>query len=315
MSLLAILTRTTLGLVSALISPPASPSPPAASPRTAGPVHVTRSAALVAAPAAPTAAAEIVDRVQQFYAGIKQVTASFRQAVTNTTFGSTKTSDGAVWITKPGKMRWDYLEKKKTGVEVKKSFISNGVYLYVIEHDNKQVVKKNLQHDLMPVAVSFLYGKGDLKTEFDAELDKSGKYGEKDDIVLKLTPKQPSAQYKNLFLVVSPKDFHVSQSVIIDSSSNVNHFRFYAPDFDKPIKDSYFEFDERSVKNYRVIDADSPRDGLAGAGAPPPPALLPVPTAKSAAHPAMPSATQPAAKPGAPKTRPDDVPPATREAP
>jgi len=306
MSLLAILTRTTLGLASALTSA----SAPAASPRT-GAAHVVQSAALVAAPAAPTAAAEIVDRVQQFYAGIKQVTASFRQAVTNTTFGSTKTSDGAVWIMKPGKMRWDYLEKKKTGVEVKKSFISNGAYLYVIEHDNKQVVKKNLQHDLMPVAVSFLYGKGDLKAEFDAELDKSAKYGEKDDIVLKLTPKQPSAQYKNLFLVVSPKDFHVSQSVIIDSSGNVNHFRFYAPDFDKPIKDSYFEFDERSVKNYRVIDADSPRDGLAGAGAPQPPALPPVPAAKSPAHPAP----QPPGKPGTLNTRPDDVPPATREAP
>ena len=127
----------------------------------------------------------------------------------------------------------------------------------------------------MPVAVSFLYGKGDLRAEFNAELDKTGKYGEKDDLVLRLTPKQPSAQYKNLYLVVSPKDFHVSQSVIVDSSSNVNHFRFFAPDFEKPIKDSYFEFDERSVKNYRVIDADSSRDGLAGTGGLAPPAKPP----------------------------------------
>jgi len=228
------------------------------------------------------------------------VTASFRQAVTNNTFGSTKTSDGTVWIMKPGKMRWDYLDKKKDAadkrkevVEVKKSFISNGTALYVIEHDNKQVVKKRLEKDLMPVAVSFLYGKGDLKAEFNAEVDKTGKYGETNDIVLKLTPKQPSAQYKNLFLVVSRVDFHVSQSVIVDSSSNVNHFRFYAPDFEKPIEDRYFEFDERSVKSYRVIDADAPRDGLAGAGgmAPPPPA----PKAPPAA---------PAAKPPAPAPKP-----------
>src|SRR5262249_23450895 len=171
---------------------------------------------------------------------------------------------GTVWIMKPGKMRWDYLEKKKSAVEVKKSFISNGTYLYVVEHDNKQVVKKNLDRDLMPVAISFLYGKGDLKAEFNPELDKTGKYGEKGDLVLRLTPKQPSAQYKNLYLVVSPTDFHVSQSVIIDSSNNVNHFRFFAPDFDKPIKDTYFEFDERSVKSYRVIDADAPREGAGG---------------------------------------------------
>ncbi len=65
-------------------------------------------------------------------------------------------------IAKPGKMRWDYREKRKDAVVVKKSFISNGQTLYDVEHDNKQVIKKNLSQDLMPVAVSFLYGKGDL---------------------------------------------------------------------------------------------------------------------------------------------------------
>lgn len=290
MSLLAILTRTALGLApAALVSgSPAAPAAPAAR----GTAHIAASAPLLAAAGVPSTATEVVDRVQQFYAGIKQVTAQFRQAVTNNTFGSTKTSDGKVLIMKPGKMRWDYYEKKKDPadpgkeiVEVRKSFISNGSYLYVVEHDNKQVVKKNLQQDLMPVAVSFLYGKGDLRAEFNAEIDKTGKYGEKDDIVLRLTPKQPSAQYKHLYLVVSPKDFHVSQSVIVDSSSNVNHFRFFAPDFEKPIKDSLFEFDERSVKNYRVIDADASRDGLAGTGGLVPPAAPPAKAPPKAAPP------------------------------
>ena len=228
--------------------------------------HVVTSIPLIAAPAATAAASvatasDAVDRVQTFYATIKQVTASFRQAVTNDTFSTTKTSDGTVWIMKPGKMRWDYLEKRKDKVEVKKSFISNGNYLYVVEHDNKQVTKKNLQQDLMPVAVTFLYGKGDLKAEFTAELDKTGKYGGKDELVLKLTPKQPSAQYKNLILVVNPVDFHVTQSIIIDSSNNVNQFRFFTPDFEKPIKESWFEFSETSVKNYRIIDADQAGGG------------------------------------------------------
>jgi outer membrane lipoprotein-sorting protein len=287
MSLLAILTRTALGLAPAALVPASPPAPAApVAPAARGTAHIASSAALFAAAGVPSTATEVVDHVQQFYAGIKQVTAQFRQSVTNNTFGSTKTSDGAVLIMKPGKMRWDYYEKKKDPtnpskdiVEVRKSFISNGSALYVVEHDHKQVLKKNLQQDLMPVAVSFLYGKGDLRAEFNAEIDKTAKYGEKDDIVLRLTPKQPSAQYKNLYLVVSPKDFHVSQSVIVDSSSNVNHFRFFAPDFEKPIKETLFEFDERSVKNYRVIDADSAKDGLAGTGGLVPP---PAPPAKAA---------------------------------
>lgn len=257
MDLIGLLTRSFLAL--------SNPQPTA---HTYAPQIISAPVLLQAgAPVAPLSAADAVDKVQKFYAEIKQVTALFRQSVTYDTFGSTKTSDGSVFIQKPGKMRWDYVEKKKDKVVTKKSFISNGSYLYMVEHDNKQVVKKNLQNDLMPVAVSFLYGKGDLKAEFNATLDTSGKYGTKEDVVLRLVPKKPSAQYKSLFLVASTKDFHVSQSIIIDSSNNVNHFRFFTPDFVKPIKDTWFEFDEKSVKDYRIVDADQKsRDDLPGGG-------------------------------------------------
>src|SRR5437588_4330528 len=95
------------------------------------------------APAAAVTADAAVSNIQAFYANIKQVTAQFRQTVKNNTFGTEKTSDGKVWLAKPGKMRWDYYETKKGGgTTTKKSFISNGTTLYVIEHDNKQVMKK-----------------------------------------------------------------------------------------------------------------------------------------------------------------------------
>jgi outer membrane lipoprotein-sorting protein len=221
------------------------------------------------APSADTA----VDKVQTFYANVKQVTAKFRQEVTNAAFGETKTSDGMLWIAKPGKMRWDYYSKPHGGkIEVKTSFISNGTFLYVVQYDQKQVLRKNLDKDLLPVAISFLYGKGDLKAEFNPSLDANSKYGEKDDIVLKLIPKKPSAQYKTLYLVVDPGNYRVKQSVIIDSSDNVNHFRFYEPDFDKAVDDKWFEFNEKSVKNYRIRDADedAQQNGPQNAPAPAP---------------------------------------------
>lgn len=231
------------------------------------------------APAAPTNANAIVDQVQKFYANIQQVTAQFQQSVTNNTFGTAKTSGGNVYIKKPGKMRWDYNEKKNNQVKTKKNFISDGTTLYVVEHDNQQVMQRNLQQDLMPVAVTFLYGKGDLKTEFDAELDQSGKYGAKGDLVLKLKPKQSSAQYKNLFLVVNPTDYHVKQSIIIDSSDNINHFQFFAPDFAKPVQDSWFVFNASSVPTYRVVTANSGGMAPPAQKAPVPP-VPPVPPKK-----------------------------------
>jgi outer membrane lipoprotein carrier protein len=217
----------------------------------------TTTAGSVRVAAAPTAD-EVVDGVQKFYAGITQVTAKFRQTVTNVTFGDTKQSDGKLYIKKPGKMRWDYYSKKNKKTSINKNFISNGTYLWVVEHDNKQIVEKNLEQNMLPVAVTFLYGKGDLKTDFKAELDGGKKYGGKDDFVLKLTPKAASAQYKTLYLVVSKDDFRAKESIIIDGAGNTNHFRFYEPNFEKAVADSTFEFDPKAkkLKNYRVINAD-----------------------------------------------------------
>lgn len=223
-------------------------------------------------------ASEVVDEVQKFYADITSVTATFRQTVKNATFGTEKVSDGQVLLSKPGKMRFDYKVKKKNKVTLEKSFISDGTTLYVVEFDNLQIMKKNLEKDLMPVAVSFLYGKGDLKTEFNPAIDSSGTYGAKGDIVLKLTPKKASAQYKALYLVVNPSNYRVTTSVIIDSSDNQNKFAFYSPDFKKEIKATMFSFDPKDAKykNYRVVDADQPQPAPGNAK----PATAPAPAKK-----------------------------------
>ena len=212
--------------------------------------------------AAPTAS-EILTGVQKFYAGIGGVTAKFRQEVTNATFGRSDVSSGQLIIQKPGKMRWNYFGKKRKDAPLKlaKEFISDGSALYVVDHENKQIIKKDLQKNLLPTAITFLYGKGDLAADFTPELDKTGAFGAKTDYVLKLTPKAPSAQYKFLYLVIAPEDFRVRESVIIDAAGNKNHFRFYEPDFKATIDATKaFGFNPKAaaVKTYRVVDGDAP---------------------------------------------------------
>jgi outer membrane lipoprotein carrier protein len=217
--------------------------------------------------AAPTAD-EVVDKVQAFYKDITQVTAKFRQVVKNATFGRETTTDGKVYISKPGKMRWDYFAKVKKGKKapITKSFISDSKYLFVVDKQNKQVVEKQLDKNMLPVAVTFLYGKGDLKKDFTAVLDTSAKkpYGGSADLLLKLTPKTPSTQYKTLYLVVDKNDYRVKESVIVDGANNVNHFRFYEPDFDTKLKETLFKFDKKSVPDYRLVKDD---DDAAASGA------------------------------------------------
>jgi outer membrane lipoprotein carrier protein len=205
---------------------------------------------------APTAlkADEVVTKVQKYYNDIKLLMADFRQEYENVTFGKKSQSDGNLYLAKPCKMRWDYVKPET------KYFISDGKTLWIYEKDNKQAYKKDLKNEVLPAAVSFLCGEGKLADEFDATLD-PGKYGGKGDLVLKLTPKQPSAQYKNLWLVIDSSDFHVKESVILEASNNINHFTFAniklnekAKKGKKTLGDWLFTFDPTSVPGLKVIE-------------------------------------------------------------
>lgn len=203
--------------------------------------------------AADDAAADIVRKVQTFYTKTKTLSAKFRQIVTNKVFGDKRVSDGRVWIKKPGKMRWDYKGKK---LAVEKSFISDGTTLWAVEHDNKQAATRSLKETTLPVAVTFLYGKGDLMRDFSPKLDNSGRYGKKSDYVLELTPRIPSAQYKKLYLVVDRSDYRVKQSIVINASGESNHFMFFEPNTKRPVKDSWFTFNPSAHRTYRLVKPD-----------------------------------------------------------
>ncbi len=195
-------------------------------------------------------AKQVVKNVQSFYKKTRHLTAKFRQTYSNKVIDKRSISDGRLWIKKPGKMRWDYKGKR---IKVKKSFVSDGSLLWIVEHDNKQVFKKDIKSDLLPVAVTFLFGKGDLSRDFRAQLEKGAKYGTAGDLAVKLTPNKPSAGYKHLILVVDPNNFRVKQSIVKESSGNTNHFRFYEPNTSKPVKDSYFVFNQNAFKHYRIV--------------------------------------------------------------
>lgn len=269
----------------AVMTPQPAPHPPAvdkraiALPPVADDPVAQRAPAISAAPAGPIAgivtgalnlptimpqtkrasAGEVVEKVQVFYKGTKRLRAKFRQTTFQKVMGRKQTSDGMVYIKKPGMMRWDYKKKKKgKKTRTSKSFISDGSQMWAVFHDDKQFMKKKLEENLLPVAVTFLYGKGDLSKDFSAKFASGGKYGKKTDYVLELSPRKPSAQYKKLYLVVSPDNFRVTQSIVENSEGDTNHFRFYEPNTTKTIKTSWFVFAEKRALKMDYREATPP---------------------------------------------------------
>lgn len=208
------------------------------------------------APAAKRLSADrVVEKVQAFYEDTQHLQAKFRQTVVNATFGRTTNSSGYVYLEKPGKMRWDYYRKQARPGRpaVSKAFMSDGNTLWAVFVDDKQYYEKKLEDDVLPVAVTFLVGKGDLRRDFTAALATNSKYGAKGDYVLELTPKKPSAQYKKLWLVVDPGNFRVKQSIVENSNGDTNQFRFYEPKTSADIADGLFVFNAKANRDYRRI--------------------------------------------------------------
>jgi outer membrane lipoprotein carrier protein len=212
--------------------------------------------------AAPKTAPQVLADVKKTYAKVTDLSASFQQTITNVTFGTTKTHDGQVWLRRPAKMRWDYYAPQRKGQPrtTAKHFVSNGVTLYMIDRDNQQLMKNKLELSPLPVAITFLYGQGDVTKDFRAVLDTSKKYGKRGDHVLKLTPKQPSAQYKSLYFVVDPATSQVRESIVVDTADNVSRFVFTNINTAPTMKDYYFEVDEKdpAFAHYQIIDATLP---------------------------------------------------------
>ena len=218
----------------------------------------------------PPSAATVLSNVQKYYANTNQLTAFFRQTVTLATFSTSKSSDGKLWVAKPSYFRLDYMTTQKGNAVVTKSFVFDGTTLSVIDHDNKQITQSQAQASVLPAAVSFLTGGGALSSQFNVALSTSGTHGGKTGLVLELTPKQPSAQYKQLFFVVDPANWRVKASIVVDSNGNTNQFDFFTPDVASAIKASWFQVAPASLPTYKLVQLQAasalPSSSASGSG-------------------------------------------------
>jgi outer membrane lipoprotein carrier protein len=181
-------------------------------------------------------AAQVVAKMQRFYEKIQDLKADFRQEVSSPATGRTKTTYGQVRLKKPGKMRWDYVKPEK------KHFISDGTVLWVYEPEDQQAFRQELKSQNLSAAVTFLAGKGKLADEFTSTLLPAGKLGAKTDYAVTLTPKKPSAQFKNITLVVDPKLFQVKLSVVTTPDGGQSKVWFTGIQLNKKIDDKVFKF-------------------------------------------------------------------------
>ena len=154
-----------------------------------------------------------------------------------------------MYIKKPGKMRWDYYKESKGKQKPEKAMVSDGKVFWVYEYEFKQVFKECLASSKLPTSVTFLMGEGNLLESFDVSFEKSSSEAKP---VIKLVPKKPTSQYKELHFVVDGKTFQVLKTTIFDPYGNTNEIVFSKVKFDQNLPDKGFSF--KPPKDARLLN-------------------------------------------------------------
>jgi outer membrane lipoprotein carrier protein len=156
--------------------------------------------------------------MQAFYEKAKDCSASFTQSYVNQAFKKTLTSSGTLRFKKPGMLRFDY-----TAPEAKFFVVRNDrITSYVPAA--QQAMVGSFKADQLSASVTFLFGKGNLESEFTIHAP------DRTDLAagtaMLLLPKKDDPRFSKIYFVVDPATSAVKESLVVDPNGNENRFDF-----------------------------------------------------------------------------------------
>jgi outer membrane lipoprotein carrier protein len=168
---------------------------------------------------------EVMKRLQARYEKTKDLQADFTQKTTIEGFERPMTSSGKVYIKKPGRLRWNYLDPSAEDIYVQ----GDDVKVYVPEH--KQVLVGKLTHMAASRApLELLQGAAKLDASFDAEPTPGKSRGVGGIRLVTLVPKSHDAEahgtVQRIVVEVFPKTYFIRSLSLHEVSGNVSNFEF-----------------------------------------------------------------------------------------
>ena len=168
---------------------------------------------------------EVLKRLHARYEKTKDLQADFTQKTTIEGFERPMTSSGKVYIKKPGRLRWNYLDPSTEDIYVDR----DDVKVYVPEH--KQVLVGKLTHMAASRApLELLQGAAKLDASFDAEPTPGKGRGVGGIRLVTLVPKSLEGEVhgtvQKIVVEVFPKTYFIRSLSLHEVSGNVSNFEF-----------------------------------------------------------------------------------------
>ncbi|MGH7255865.1 MAG: LolA family protein [Nitrospirales bacterium] len=198
---------------------------------------------LAKAPKAPSIEEihQVVQKVQARYRNTTDLQADFTQSTAIAGFVTALSSRGRVYLKKPGRLRWDYLEPNVERIYVN----GDQVQMYVPEH--KQVLVGALtQMAASQAPLQLLQGVAKLERQFVVEPTQDPARGEGGVPLVTLRPKlherKDVQSVERIVLELQPKTYYIKAVSIHEISGNVSRFEFSDLRVNTGLADEVFEF-------------------------------------------------------------------------
>lgn len=170
--------------------------------------------------APPDEATALARSLQDRYGTVRDFSAEFVHSYRGGVLRTQTVERGTVVIKKPGRMRWEYTSPER------KLFVSDGRLMYAYIPEDKQVTVSPVPED-GPASSSaqFLAGRGNLVRDFVPAIE-TAMDTPADGVALRLTPRQPEAEYDWLVIVLDRRTLQIRQLVTADAQGGRSTFVF-----------------------------------------------------------------------------------------
>lgn len=177
-------------------------------------------------------AERVITELQKRYESIDSLEAAFTQEVVSRHTKSAEKYEGAVYLKKPGKMKWVFARPTKDVI------VSNGKTMWIFQSDLNQVFETPVGKAASNLAIDFLSGLGSVKKDFELtkEEDKGAVF------ILKLVPRTPQPNIMRLTIEVDKKSWFAVRATIEDSFANTTRLTFRDIKTGEARPDSFFEY-------------------------------------------------------------------------
>lgn len=180
---------------------------------------------------------EVVEKIQSAYETTTDWKAEFHQVTQIQGFDTPITSRGRLYIKKPGKLRWDYLEPNRHQILV------NQEKIWIYTPEQKQVIVSPFaQVSDSQLPLHLLTGAGRLDRDFTVQWTDPAQPLSNGAPALTLIPKDPRTDLTRLLIEVDPVRYFITRLTLFETHGNQSRFQFSQIRNNTGLKDPFFVF-------------------------------------------------------------------------